>query len=1148
MPPFPSVFENGGIFHKGVTMKKIICVFLAIVLMTSVLPVVLAQQLQPLLFASCDMATNWVNGSYPATTHRADYQNFTQGIASVMYDGDLSKGTAWIGYTHFQDAADISAYTHLEFDFYVDDIALLENAVGQIEITSSNACDIAELSFVDRHYKNQIKQSGWNHISLSLGRGVLNSLDANRVFEKTKVDFFRFYLMNLASPKGTYTIGIDNVYFSDGVTKPSDKFPVSTYVANAPCQNNGYVYGDVNKNNAVNAKDALLCLQYAVGKTNLTNFEFAMGDVNASGKIDASDALEILKVAVQKQTEFSVNQKETLPEKVEVGINGSHLVHTQYPTDSRLVAVTDVIYWGAMGDGVTDDTNAFRTALAYAQSVGGGTVFVPEGKYVIKGTLVIPNGVTLQGDSPTVSAEDAVQGTVLMAYNGRGHTDGFAFLNMDSASAIANFTVFYPEQTMDHIVPYPFTIKQVGHYGIGITNVRLVNSYQGICMGPSTNSLQNIRGVVGTPLKMGLILDHNVDICRIETVVFTPACWLNSGLGDVTNAQALNGYLYQNATAFQFERVDWTYISDIAAKGYHTAFRTCKPTMRQAEESANGHVYGVNFTDCYIGFDADFVNVIGMMVTQGVIEAELPLRISEQFNAELSFNRITLKTNSDVAAVIEGNGVVTLEHCTLESEKRGITLLGGSLVCNRTTFEGVTTRVFAEKDTKATLINCKSKLPFDFDTGYGELSHITDGALQTANFNPQRYDYNQKGVTGPAGDRFADVTKEPYWADTTCTNDIGAVLQTALNDVAQHGGGVVYVPSGRYRLDAPITIPTGVELRGSATVPQHSHALSTTFYTNYGKGEDETAQALISLSSASGVQGFKVFYDEQPGGLNSCESYAFTLRGQGNNNYVKNVNFLNSFYQMDFATNRCDGHYVNGATGYPLEQGVVVGGGSVNGIVRDCQFNVHYFCDNPHYKTIPVTMEDTMAYAISHSEAFVVKQTTNQIMFHNFVLGVHSGIAIDEGADVFVLAHGTDVGDRSITVRGTPSGEIVFVNTQLVAYNPGETKAYINIEPSFTGRVDMTQTNFWGDPAQCSVLVGGGELYLSQGNNVRSGEIGVKVWNNARCSYNSIHHLRSDTRYDLYLSDAGNVISYGNIYASGGILFDSASAYKGNEF
>ena len=43
--------------------------------------------------------------------------------------------------------------------------------------------------------------------------------------------------------------------------------------------------------------------------------------------------------------------------------------------------------FGAVGDGVADDTAAFQTALQAAADAGGGTVQVPAGRYLIAGHL-----------------------------------------------------------------------------------------------------------------------------------------------------------------------------------------------------------------------------------------------------------------------------------------------------------------------------------------------------------------------------------------------------------------------------------------------------------------------------------------------------------------------------------------------------------------------------------------------------------------------------------------------------------------------------------------------------------------------------------------------------------------------------------------
>jgi hypothetical protein len=69
---------------------------------------------------------------------------------------------------------------------------------------------------------------------------------------------------------------------------------------------------------------------------------------------------------------------------------------------SKLQDVISVKDFGAVGNGVTDDTAAIQAALNYANSIGGGVVYMPPGRYrkadTISSSLIMYSNTTLRGD------------------------------------------------------------------------------------------------------------------------------------------------------------------------------------------------------------------------------------------------------------------------------------------------------------------------------------------------------------------------------------------------------------------------------------------------------------------------------------------------------------------------------------------------------------------------------------------------------------------------------------------------------------------------------------------------------------------------------------------------------------------------------
>ncbi len=226
----------------------------------------------------------------------------------------------------------------------------------------------------------------------------------------------------------------------------------------------------------------------------------------------------------------------------------------------------NVYRFGARGNGRADDTAAIQKALDTAGKQGGNVVLLPRGEYLVRGSLHVPDDVTLQGvfRAPNRGNTGQNKGSLLLATGGKGKPDGTPFITLGENGTLYGLTVFYPEQTCPNPpVEYPWTVRQLSDNG-SLVNVTLLNPWQGVDCGTVTGGRHYIHGLYGQPLKTGLFIDKCEDVGRVEDVHFWPFWKADAPTMAFTS---------QEATAFRIGRTDWEYMFNCFAIchkiGYH---------------------------------------------------------------------------------------------------------------------------------------------------------------------------------------------------------------------------------------------------------------------------------------------------------------------------------------------------------------------------------------------------------------------------------------------------------------------------------------------------------------------------------------------------------------------------------------------------
>lgn len=208
-----------------------------------------------------------------------------------------------------------------------------------------------------------------------------------------------------------------------------------------------------------------------------------------------------------------------------------------------------------------DNAAAFQAALDKAgANPGGGTVYVPGGRYAFRGDIVVPTGVELRGCSD-VPHHTVSGGTVLLVYHNRGAESGSPFVSLAGGSGLRGVTFWYPEQPLKAPEPYPWTVRALGKH-CWLKDVTIGNAWQAVDLATHRSDGHRVSYLAGAMFRRGLFVGGCKATGWIEDVQFNPhyACRLPKDLPRVEGERP--GDVGGRVIQFQREHLEGIVIRD----------------------------------------------------------------------------------------------------------------------------------------------------------------------------------------------------------------------------------------------------------------------------------------------------------------------------------------------------------------------------------------------------------------------------------------------------------------------------------------------------------------------------------------------------------------------------------------------------------
>ena len=297
--------------------------------------------------------------------------------------------------------------------------------------------------------------------------------------------------------------------------------------------------------------------------------------------------------------------------------------------------------------------------------------------------------------------------------------------------------------------------------------------------------------------------------------------------------------------------------------------------------------------------------------------------------------------------------------------------------------------------------------------------------------------------------------------------DNTAALQSALDAAGDMGGAVVELPSGRFRFDGTLVVPTGVTLQGTYRVPptvvnKDERPTGTTLLTYANRGNPDGAPFINLKGSNSAIKGLVVTYPEWSMTVVPPTPYPPCVASEDTENVgVIDCCLLNPYEGIRF--HLAHRHLVRNVTGYPSWRGLFVDECYDIGHIENVHFwpfGVLYKPDDPYCEWVNV-----------NGTAFEFARTDWHYVSNTFCFGYGRGYYFSDhgkgGTNGNFLGIGADSCRRAVLVEQSQKQGLLITNGEFVGRWTSEDSVCVEIGEENDGAVMLNNCSFWGPVKTC---------------------------------------------------------------------------------